>query len=439
MFAISPIDGRYQEKTKCLQPYFSEFALMKYRAKVEISYLFKLAEKLERKEVGSDTNRRFIIRLVKNFDQSDYNAIKAFEAKCNHDVKAVEIWIRNQLKNVLRPKNLELIHFGLTSQDINNTAVPLLIKESFIDVIYPEIRKLIEKLEFCANRWAAIPMLARTHGQPASPTQLGKEITVFTERLRRSFPKFTQLNAKMGGATGNLNAHFVAYPQIDWHSFFNNFVESLGLKRTFPTTQIEPYDNLAEICHSFQRLNTILIDFCRDIWHYISINYFKLSREQHQVGSSTMPHKVNPIDFENAEGNLGIANALFAHMAAKLPISRLQRDLTDSTVLRNIGVPFAHSLLAYQNIAKGVSKLSVNGHQIKQDLDNNWVVLTEAIQTVLRREGVPNGYDLTKQFVFNCAEPISRKEILRFIESLPIKTIVKEELKKLSPSTYVGV
>jgi len=412
---------------------------MKYRARVQLQYLEALAKELKVEDVYQ--RKKDFRRIRESFDNYDFQEIKSYEEKTRHDVKAVEMWLRNKLKTCLEPKHLELVHFGLTSQDINNTALPLMIKDAVSEVITIELKEnLLTNLESCGERWSAIPMLARTHGQPATPTQLGKEISVFTERLRRqlaTLESFT-LTGKLGGATGNMNAHYVAYPDTDWHEFAERFLKSLGLRRVFPSTQIDNYDNIAELCQLMIRINTILIDFCRDIWQYISMGYFKLSRDFEQVGSSTMPHKVNPIDFENAEGNLMYANAILEFLARKLPVSRLQRDLTDSTVLRNIGVPFAHSLVAYQNIRRGVDKIAVNGSRIKEDLDNHWVVVTEAIQTLLRREGVPDAYNTVRRFTQN-HHVIGRQEVQEFIETLPVDESVKEEMKRVTPHTYVGV
>jgi adenylosuccinate lyase len=437
MDAISPIDGRYQNKTRSLRPYFSDFALVRYRVKVEIEYLLRLARVLGIPNIIE--NELELKELYLNFDHEDWLQVVGWEDQIHHDVKAVEMYIRDELRNMLSKQSLELIHFGLTSQDISNTAYPLMVKDSIRKVIFQVLNNLLSKLYKHCTSWKDIPMLARTHGQPATPTRLGKEIEVFRRRLLEQLEALNQIPfcAKFGGATGNMNAHHLAFPNIDWNDFANKFIKGLGLQRSFPTTQIEHYDHLANVCHVFIRINNILIDLCRDIWHYISIGYFRLSRDPNQVGSSTMPHKVNPIDFENAEGNLGMANAIFQHLASKLPISRLQRDLTDSTVLRNMGVPFAHSIIAYQNITSGLQKLDVDVDALEKDLNENWAVLTEAIQTILRREGVANGYDLVKYFTINVT-PINRETIHQFMDTLPVREEAINELKRLTPSNYLG-
>jgi adenylosuccinate lyase len=409
---------------------------MKYRVKVEVEYLIFLAERLNLKDILEHEN---VLRGICDLSESHFETIKEWESRINHDVKAVEMFLRDIYAFVLKPESLEYIHFGLTSQDVTNTAFPLAIKDAFHKVIEVNLVKVLNTLQRRAFEWENIPMLAHTHGQPATPTTLEKEMTVFLKRVTSQIKLLFKVpfSAKFGGATGNFNAHHIAYPNINWHNFAFEFIKKLGLERTVPTTQIEPYDNLAAFCHTLMRINTVWIDFCRDIWQYISMGYFKLKRNENQVGSSTMPHKVNPIDFENAEGNLGMANAIFQHLANKLPISRLQRDLTDSTVIRNIGTAFAHTLLSYKNIVKGIDKLEVNQQRINEDLENNWVVLTEAVQTILRREGVPNGYDLVKEFTMN-NEIVTRDVLHEFINTLQIKEEAKDELKKLTPSTYIG-
>ena len=398
--AISPIDGRYREKVSTLDSFFSEHALIRYRVMVEIEYFIALCKIPLPHLANFDTdNFETLQDIYKQFTEADAFRVKEIERTTNHDVKAVEYFIKEKFKDLSLDQHLEFIHFGLTSQDINNTAFPSMMRDAGHEVYYPILDELIEKLEQLAQVWADVPMLSRTHGQPASPTRLGKEISVFVERINKqvNLLKKVPVSAKFGGATGNFNAHFVAYPDINWVEFANSFVNDvLGLDRSQVTTQIEHYDNMAATFDNLKRINVILIDLCRDLWTYISMDYFKQKIKEGEVGSSAMPHKVNPIDFENAEGNLGIANALFEHLSAKLPISRLQRDLTDSTVMRNIGVPFAHTVLSLKSILKGLEKLVINPAAINNDLEKNWMVVSEAIQTILRREGYPNPYEALK-------------------------------------------
>ena len=439
--AISPIDGRYRDKTKELAPYFSELGLIKYRLLIEIKYILFLKElgipqlqNMPTDELGK------LNEEARNLTLSEAQEIKNIEATTNHDVKAVEYYLKKKLTDAGLQQYIEFIHFGLTSQDINNTAIPLSIKEALASEIYPAILSLIDSIKSLARSLDDIPMLARTHGQPASPTRLGKEIQVFSSRIEDQLPLLYNIpfRAKFGGATGNFNAHAVAFPAIDWHKAGTKFVEeALGLTRSHPTTQIEPYDMLAAQCHAFMRMNTILIDMSRDLWTYISMDYFKQKLIKNEVGSSAMPHKVNPIDFENAEGNLGMANAIFQHLASKLPISRLQRDLTDSTVLRNIGVPLSHTLIAIKSLSKGLSKLEVNRAKIAADLDAHWAVLSEAIQTVLRREGFEKPYELLKDLSRGNAG-IDQGSIRTFISNLELSNEIKEELHALTPSNYIG-
>lgn len=437
--SISPVDGRYHSKTQALGTYFSEFALIQYRVRIEIEYFIALIELGLIPSNGKDTHQA-LRNIYLNFNLEHAESIKRLEKTTNHDVKAVEYFIKQQLKNLGYDAVLEWVHFGLTSQDINNTAIPLSIKEGLNEVIYPSLKRLIEQLDELANAWNDLPMLARTHGQPASPTRLGKEVRVFSERLKLQQAEAQRLphSAKFGGATGNFNAHYVAYPEIDWVQFANNFVSNLGLNRSQTTTQIEHYDFLAALCDAFKRINTILIDLNRDFWSYISMDYFKQQLKEGEVGSSAMPHKVNPIDFENSEGNLGVANALFDFFSAKLPISRLQRDLTDSTVLRNIGVPFAHTLVALQSTSNGLSKLLLNPEKIKADLENNWMVVAEAIQTVLRRENYPEPYEALKRLTRTNGF-IDQGVIHSFIDELEVSSKLKEELKHITPWNYLGI
>jgi adenylosuccinate lyase len=440
--AISPVDGRYREKVTELAPYFSEFGLIRYRVLVEIEYFIALCNIPLPQLDGFDKKRFDSLRdIYKNFTEADALTIKNIEKTTNHDVKAVEYFIKKRFDDASLGSAKEFIHFGLTSQDINNTATPLLLKEAIAEVYLPTIAGLIKQLDTYVAEWVSIPMLARTHGQPASPTKLGKEFKVFSERLKVQLDqlKAIQWSAKFGGATGNLNAHAVTYPNIDWVKFANSFVNSsLGLDRSQTTTQIEHYDNLAATFDALKRINNILIDLCRDVWTYISMDYFKQKVKKDEVGSSAMPHKVNPIDFENAEGNFGIANAIFEHLSAKLPISRLQRDLTDSTVLRNVGVPLAHTLIAFKSLQKGLGKLIVNEDAIKADLEKNWAVVAEAIQTILRREGYPNPFEALKNLTRG-NHSITEQSIKEFIQSLDISKEIKNELMAITPFNYTGV
>ena len=440
--AISPIDGRYNSKTAELSEYFSEEALIKYRVKVEIEYFIALCRyKLPQLEAVDKEVYEELRKIYQNFSVEDAQEIKDIEKTTNHDVKAVEYFIKKHFDRLNLQDYKEFVHFGLTSQDINNTAVPLSYKEAVSAAYYPLLDDTLNDLINMAEEWKDIPMLARTHGQPASPTRLGKEINVFVERLKTQLAQLKQIpfSAKFGGATGNFNAHHVAYPQIDWAEFGNAFVNHvLGLDRLQTTTQIEHYDNMAASFQNLSRINTILIDFCRDIWTYVSMDYFKQKIKAGEVGSSAMPHKVNPIDFENAEGNLGIANAIFEHLAAKLPVSRLQRDLTDSTVLRNIGVPLAHTLIALKSIRKGFGKLLLNQEKFELDLENNWLVVAEAIQTILRREGYPNPYEALRDLT-RTNEKIGHKQIIAFVDSLNVSSEVKEEIKQITPYNYTGI
>lgn len=440
--SISPIDGRYRNKTEALAEYFSEFALIKYRVYVEIEYFISLCEIPLPQLKGINRNVFEKLRdIVNNFSEKDALYIKEIEKTTNHDVKAVEYFIKEKFNDLQLTDYKEFIHFGLTSQDINNTSIPLSIKDALNKVYYPFLSQLIEKLEKEANEWKDIPMLAKTHGQPASPTRLGKEIKVFVSRLQAQIQLLHSmpLSAKFGGATGNFNAHHIAYPDIDWKEFGNRFVsEKLGLSREQWTTQISNYDNLAGLFDALKRINTIMLDLNKDFWQYISMDYFKQKIKDGEIGSSAMPHKVNPIDFENAEGNLGIANAILEHLSAKLPISRLQRDLTDSTVLRNVGVPFGHISIAIQSTLKGLDKLLLNKNVLYLDLDNNWAVVAEAIQTILRREGYPNPYEALKDLT-RTNEAITAKSISEFINKLNVSDIIKEELRKITPHTYTGI
>jgi adenylosuccinate lyase len=437
--AISPIDGRYRHQVVHLEEYFSEYALMKYRVLVEVEYFLFLAQK-KFFSVPVAAKKQFRA-ITENFSLEDALEIKKTERITNHDVKAVEYFLKTKLDRTLGDESKEWIHFGLTSQDINNTAIPLLWKHAVEFEYLPVLLSLNRQLELLAKKWCDTPMLARTHGQPASPTTLGKEIMVFVERIEDQVEQFISIpfSAKFGGASGNLNAHYVAFPKKDWIKLANEFVEgTLGLQRQQYTTQIEHYDNLAAHFDAMKRLNNILIDFCRDIWTYVSMDYFKQKLKKGEVGSSAMPHKVNPIDFENAEGNLGIANALFEHLSSKLPVSRLQRDLTDSTALRNIGVPFAHTLLALKSIEKGLCKLVLNEQKLWQDLDNNWAVVAEAIQTILRREEYPQPFEALKELTRGNSG-ITKESIHSFIEGLKVPSIVKKELKRITPHNYTGV
>ncbi len=437
--AVSPIDGRYRNKTSTLENYYSEFALIRYRVLVEVEYLLALEDVLS--ELSGINNHADALKDVyRNFNINNAQAIKEIERTTNHDVKAVEYFIKSELDKIGLSAYKEFVHFGLTSQDINNTAIPLSIKEANQTVLLPQLNELKSTLKTLAADWQTVPMLAHTHGQPASPTLLGKELMVFVERLEKQIAELERIPfaAKFGGATGNFNAHHVAYPNVDWVKFANAFVQrNLGLHRSVFTTQIEHYDFLAATFDAHKRINNILIDLCRDVWTYISMEYFKQKTKAGEVGSSAMPHKVNPIDFENAEGNLGVANALFEHLAAKLPVSRLQRDLTDSTVLRNVGVPMAHTLISIQSIEKGLGKLLLNEAKISSDLERNWAVVAEAIQTILRRENYPNPYEKLKELTRG--NIINREVIHAFIETLDVNEALKTELKNITPHNYTGV
>ena len=440
--AISPIDGRYRNKVESLALYFSEKALIKYRVLVEIEYFIALCE-IPLPQLSSFDSALFenLRAIYKSFSSEDAIAIKKIESVTNHDVKAVEYFIKKQFDALGISEYKEFIHFGLTSQDINNTAIPLSIKEAMNDVYVPEYFTVLEKLKALVIEWEAIPMLAKTHGQPASPTRLGKEINVFVVRLKEQFNLLNDIPSasKFGGATGNFNAHHVAYPNIDWKDFGSRFVqEKLGLQHSFPTTQIEHYDHMAALFDCLKRINTIIIDLNRDIWTYVSMEYFKQKIKEGEVGSSAMPHKVNPIDFENSEGNLGVANAIFEHLSAKLPLSRLQRDLTDSTVLRNVGVPFGHTLIGFKSTLKGLNKLLLNEVKFAEDLEKNWAVVAEAIQTILRREGYPNPYEALKGLT-RTNEAITQTSISNFINTLKVSDIIKKELKAITPSNYTGI
>ena len=441
--AISPIDGRYRNKTEDLASYFSEFALIKYRVQVEIEYFITLCELPLPQLKGIDTALFETFRTIyRDFSENDAKRVKEIESVTNHDVKAVEYFIKEQFDKIGGLEEYkEFIHFGLTSQDINNTSVPLSVREALEQVYYPMMEELIGQLDAYAEEWKEVPMLAKTHGQPASPTRLGKEIKVFVSRLQRQLDvlKACPVTAKFGGATGNFNAHHVAYPDYDWKAFGNRFVaEKLGLEREEYTTQISNYDNLSAIFDAMKRINTVMVDMNRDFWQYISMEYFKQKIKAGEVGSSAMPHKVNPIDFENAEGNLGIANAIFEHLAAKLPVSRLQRDLTDSTVLRNVGVPFGHTLIAIQSSLKGLRKLLLNEPAIYRDLDNCWSVVAEAIQTILRREAYPHPYEALKALT-RTNQAITEQSIKEFIEALQVSEELKEELRNITPRNYTGI
>ncbi len=440
--AITPIDGRYASKTSSLISYFSEEALIKYRIQVEIEYFIALVE-LKLPQLSSfDTTLFSKLRTIyTNFSTDDAQQIKDIEKVTNHDVKAVEYFIKEKFDTLNLKEYKEFIHFGLTSQDINNTAVPLSIKDAMNDVYIPYLLELKNKLTSLASDWTDIPMLARTHGQPASPTRLGKEIDVFVVRIEEQFDLLNDIKsaAKFGGATGNFNAHKIAYPTIDWKDFAQKFIhDKLGLHHSFPTTQIEHYDHMAALFDCLKRINTIIIDLDRDVWTYVSMDYFKQKIKKGEVGSSAMPHKVNPIDFENSEGNLGIANALFEHLSAKLPISRLQRDLTDSTVLRNVGVPFGHTLIAFQSTLKGLNKLLLNEPKFVEDLENNWAVVAEAIQTILRREAYPNAYEALKGLT-RTNSVINAESIAAFIETLEVSESIKQEMRVITPSNYTGI
>ena len=440
--AISPVDGRYHSKTKALQAYYSEYGLIRYRVLVEVEYFIALTAIPLPSLKDFPANQIETLRdLYRNFSEDDALWIKETEKTTNHDVKAVEYFLKEKMTALGLERYLEFIHFGLTSQDINNTAVPLSLKEGIDAVYLPLLDDVIAKIKELETEWKDVPMLARTHGQAASPTRLGKELKVFRERLelQKATLIAVPFSAKFGGATGNFNAHFVAYPEIDWVNFSNHFVnETLGLHRSQTTTQIEHYDHAAGLFDALKRINTILIDLDRDIWTYVSMDYFKQKLKAGEIGSSAMPHKVNPIDFENAEGNLGIANALYEHLSAKLPISRLQRDLTDSTVLRTIGVPIAHSVIAFQSSLKGLGKLVLNEAAIATELENNWAVVAEAIQTVLRREGFEKPYEALKGLT-RTHDKVTKTSVHAFIDTLEITPKLKEELKKIEPSTYLGI
>ena len=440
--AISPIDGRYRSQNENLSTYFSEKGLIRYRVRVEIEYFIALCEyPLPQLQAISKEKYEELRRIYQKFSEADAEKIKEIEQTTNHDVKAVEYFIKERFDKLHLSEYKEFIHFGLTSQDINNTATPLSLKEGFLNVVLPELKLLVFELKQRAKSWKKIPMLARTHGQPASPTRLGKELYVFVERLEAQLKMLERIpfGAKFGGATGNFNAHAVAFPTVNWVDFGNRFVkDKLGLYRLQTTTQIEHYDYLAAFFDNLKRINTILIDLNRDVWTYISMEYFKQKIKKGEVGSSAMPHKVNPIDFENSEGNLGMANAIFEHLSAKLPISRLQRDLTDSTVTRNLGVPLAHSLLAFKSLRKGLEKLILNEYKIAEDLENNWAVVAEAIQTILRREKYPNPYEALKALTRKNTK-MNKETIHAFIDNLDIADAVKIELKLITPSNYVGI
>lgn len=438
--AISPIDGRYFRSTEILAPYFSEFGLIRYRVRIEVEYFLMLAKQLPELKGFPATEIEPLRDLYRNFSETDASEVKEIEKTTNHDVKAVEYFIKKHFDKRKLENFKEFIHFGLTSQDINNTAVPLSLKEFMEAHLLPLLTTTMNSIGELSDRWKDVPMLARTHGQPASPTRLGKELKVFMVRLSKQYQHLIDIeySAKFGGATGNFNAHNIAYPQINWLEFADNFVSSLGLELSYPTTQIEHYDNFAAQCDALKRINTILIDFSRDVWQYVAMNYFKQKIKEGEIGSSAMPHKVNPIDFENAEGNLGFANATLEHLAAKLPISRLQRDLTDSTVLRNIGVPLAHIVVALQSLQKGIQKLELNQAAINADLSDNWAVVAEAIQTILRKEGYPNPYEALKDLTRK-NEKVTQESIAAFIDNLKISTELKLKLKSISPFNYTGI
>ena len=440
--AISPVDGRYRNKAENLAAYFSEYALIKYRVQVEIEYFITLSEFLPQlRALATGENKEALRKIYREFSVEDATRIKEIESVTNHDVKAVEYFIKEKFDLLSLQEYKEFIHFGLTSQDINNTSVPLSIKDALNEVYFPGLQEVIDMLKKYAEDWADVPMLAKTHGQPAPPTRLGKEVMVFVYRLEQQVKllKVTPVSAKFGGATGNFNAHHVAFPEYDWKAFGNKFVnEVLGLSREEWTTQISNYDNMAAIFDGMKRIDTILIDLCRDFWQYVSMEYFKQKIKAGEVGSSAMPHKVNPIDFENAEGNLGMANAILTHLATKLPISRLQRDLTDSTVLRNVGVPMAHVEIAFKSLTKGLGKLLLNEKALYRDLDNCWAVVAEGIQTILRREGYPKPYEALKALT-RTNEGITAESISNFIDTLQVSDAVKAELKAITPHNYTGI
>lgn len=440
--AISPVDGRYRNKAENLAAYFSEYALIKYRVRVEVEYFIALTEYLPQLgELNTETVKKEMRAIYLDFSEADARRVKEIESVTNHDVKAVEYFIKEKTDGLLLEKFHEFIHFGLTSQDINNTSVPLSLKDALSEVYYPQLQSVIDLLKKYATEWMEIPMLAKTHGQPASPTRLGKEVMVFVYRLEQQLAllKAIPISAKFGGATGNYNAHHVAYPDYDWKAFGNKFVsEVLGLRREEWTTQISNYDNLAALFDGLKRINTVLIDLNRDFWQYISMEYFKQKIKAGEVGSSAMPHKVNPIDFENAEGNLGLANAILEHLASKLPVSRLQRDLTDSTVLRNVGIPLAHIEIACKSLTKGLGKLLLNENALHRDLDNCWAVVAEGIQTVLRREGYPKPYEALKALT-RTNQGITEESIKAFIDTLEVSETIKNELKAITPHNYTGI
>ncbi len=438
--AISPVDGRYFESVKSLSPYFSEFGLIRYRVQVEIEYLLSLTAVLPELTDFPAHQIGEVRKIYKQFSEADAAEVKQIEKTTNHDVKAVEYFIKNKFESMSLGFLKEFIHFGLTSQDINNTAIPLSIKDFLHREYLAMVQDLERDLNMFSKEWKDIPMLARTHGQPASPTRLGKEIAVFSARIEKQLQLLKTIphSAKFGGATGAFNAHKVAYPEVEWNKFADEFCQHLGLVRSFPTTQIEHYDNLAALFDNLKRINTILIDLSRDLWHYISIEYFKQKIREGEIGSSAMPHKVNPIDFENAEGNLGFANAIFEHLSSKLPVSRLQRDLTDSTVLRNAGVPLAHTVVAIRSIRKGLAKLELNRSALEKDLNDNWAVVAEAIQTMLRKEGYPNPYEALKSLTRK-NEKITQQSISDFIDTLNVKDHVKKKLKEITPFNYTGI
>lgn len=439
--AVSPVDGRYRSLTADLDRYFSEFALIKYRVQVEVEYFIALCELPLPQLAGFKKSDYELLRgIYRIFSLADAQKVKDAEKTTNHDVKAVEYFLKGRFDSLNLSAFKEFIHFGLTSQDINNTAVPLSVKLALHEVYFPLFENILGKLKSLAEAWKDIPMLARTHGQPASPTRLGKELMVFVERLEKQFAHLTKVpfGAKFGGATGNFNAHKVAYPDIDWVAFANRFVnETLGLSRQQTTTQIEHYDDLGALFDTLKRINTILVDLDRDCWTYISMEYFKQKIKEGEVGSSVMPHKVNPIDFENSEGNLGLANALFEHLSAKLPVSRLQRDLTDSTVLRNAGVPFAHTVIAFKALLKGLDKIILNPSALEKDLNDNWIVISEALQTILRREGFPNPYEVLKGLT-RTNKAVTKDDLHAFVDQLDIADSVKAEMKNISPFNYTG-
>lgn len=440
--SLSPVDGRYASQVRELTGYFSEFALIRYRVYIEIEYFIALSQiPLPQLKSVTENDKSLLREISAKFSIKDALRIKEIEKITNHDVKAVEYFIKERISGTALEKMGEFIHFGLTSQDINNTSVPLSLLEGIRDVYLPKLSSLLNKLTEMSEDWSDIPMLARTHGQPASPTRVGKEIYVFVSRLKEQIEMLENIkfSAKFGGATGNFNAHHIAYPEIDWNKFAENFVNrKLGLYRSYPTTQIDHYDHISALFHNLSRINTILLDLCRDIWSYISMEYFRQRVKEGEVGSSAMPHKVNPIDFENAEGNLGLANAIFTHLAEKLPVSRLQRDLTDSTVLRNVGTPIAHTIISLNSIEKGLGKLIIDRDAIRRDLEANWAVVAEGIQTVLRREGFPKPYEALKALT-RTGRPIDSISIKEFIDGLAVSDDIKEELRKITPFTYTGI